>query len=94
MKDLLGWKPPVRKANERASDNLLGDLEDKYTPSKMFHNYMVHYWTHLRDVRHQVRKVVEIGVQTPASLLMWGEFFPNATIFGLDVDPACERYTE
>lgn len=36
--------------------------------------------------------VLEIGVYRGASLRMWEEFFPNARIFGVDVDPACTRY--
>lgn len=73
-------------------DNLLEDLGNKYQPSKRNHNYLVYYWMHFRDIRLRVQKVLEIGVQTDRCLKMWEEFFPNATIFGVDIDPACQAF--
>jgi len=74
-----------------ASDNPLEELGAKYLPTKRIHNYLPYYWMHFRDIRSEVRNVLEIGVQTDRSIRMWEEFFPNATIHGLDIDPACER---
>jgi hypothetical protein len=36
--------------------------------------------------------LVEIGVQTGASLRMWEEYFSRARIFGIDINPACARH--
>lgn len=71
--------------------NPLQQLGEKYEPSKRLHNYLEHYWMHFRDLRESVRNVLEIGVQSGTSLRMWQEFFPNATIWGIDIDPACEQ---
>ncbi len=68
-------------------NNILDELGEKYRPSKRTHNYLPYYWLHFRDIRLDVRKVIEIGVQTDHSIRMWEEFFPNATIYGLDIDP-------
>lgn len=73
-------------------DNLLAELGAKYQPSKRHHNYLVYYWKHFRDIRLQVTRVLEIGVQTERCLKMWEEFFPNATILGADIDPACKAF--
>jgi hypothetical protein len=73
-------------------DNPLEQLGDKYLPTKRRHNYLVYYWMHLRDIRLDVRSVLEIGVQTDRSIRMWEEFFPNATIHGIDIDPACKQF--
>jgi hypothetical protein len=75
-----------------STNNPLGELGEKYLPTKRLHNYLVHYWMHFRDVRFDVRKVVEIGVQTDRSIRMWEEFFPNATIYGIDIDPECRQF--
>ena len=72
--------------------NPLEELGAKYDPSKRKHNYLAYYWLHFRDVRHRVKNVLEIGVQTDRSIRMWEEFFPNATIYGADIDPACKRF--
>lgn len=99
------WMPRVRfsfptaPAKPRASaygfavtkDNPLEELGAKYHPTKRFHNYFPYYWMHFRDIRFQVGKLLEIGVQTDRSIRLWEEFFPNATIYGLDIDPECER---
>lgn len=74
------------------NDSPLDALGDRYLPSKRRHNYLPHYWRHLGDIRHDVTRVLEIGVQTDRSLRMWEEFFPNALIVGVDIDPACKQF--
>jgi hypothetical protein len=73
-------------------DNPLEKLGEKYLPTKRLHNYLVYYWMHFRDIRFEVRRVVEIGVQSDRSIRMWEDFFPNATIYGVDIDPQCARF--
>jgi hypothetical protein len=73
-------------------NNILDELGEKYRPSKRTHNYLPYYWMHFRDIRLDVKKVIEIGVQTDHSIRMWEEFFPNATIYGLDIDPKCKQF--
>jgi hypothetical protein len=73
-------------------DNPLEQLGEKYLPTKRTHNYLPYYWLHLRDIRFDVRSVLEIGVQTDRSIRMWEEFFPNALIHGMDIDPACKQF--
>jgi hypothetical protein len=73
-------------------ENVLEQLGRKYQPTKHLHNYLQHYWAHFRDIRLQVRSVLEIGVETDRSIMMWEEFFPHATIYGLDINPGCKEY--
>lgn len=42
----------------------------------------------LTGTRHNVRRVLELGVQDGGSLAMWEAFFPNAIIVGVDMNPA------
>src|SRR5512135_1095771 len=64
------------------------------------HNYTPYYWELLKDKRESVKKVVELGVgslsvmssnppwyKVGGGLYMWREFFPNAMIYGADIDP-------
>ena len=64
------------------------------------HSYTPFYYELLKDMRESVKKVVELGVgsrnimassppqyRAGAGLYMWQEFFPNAQIFGIDIDP-------
>ncbi|MDO9633168.1 MAG: hypothetical protein Q7I92_14810 [Humidesulfovibrio sp.] len=83
--------PPV-------ADNLLEQLAAKYRPSKVQHDYIRHFWRHFRETRLEVRKFCEIGLadhkgeKRPDSLMMWEEFFPNAEIWGVDINPECRSF--
>jgi hypothetical protein len=59
---------------------------------------LAHKWDHYQGIydRHLARfrgtalKFLEIGVSHGGSLQIWRKYFgPNATIFGVDVDPRC-----
>ena len=76
---------------------VLCDLAYKYGTDKcpqLKHNFTEFYHEMFRDRREQVRKVVEIGIgcippafNKGASLYMWRDYFPNATIYGADINP-------
>jgi hypothetical protein len=92
----LSDRPPIPAESPFAfpisKDNILEKLGTKYRPTKRTHNYLPYYWMHFRDIRFDVKKVIEIGVQTDHSILMWEAFFPNATIYGIDIDPKCKQF--
>lgn len=69
--------------------NLLNELATKYKADKWGkHHYTPVYYEMFKDRRETVKKVVEIGTGEGASIMMWAEFFPNATIYGVDIDIA------
>lgn len=51
------------------------------------HPYTPFYFNLLNEKRESVKKVLELGIgmHDGASLRMWKEFFPNATIYGIDI---------
>lgn len=53
------------------------------------HEYTPIYWDLLHEKREQVKVVLEIGVNSGASLRVWEEFFPKAQIIGLDIRREC-----
>lgn len=58
-----------------------------YEPCHGTHEYTPIYWDLFHTQRLQVRSVLEIGINKGCSLQMWEEFFPNAKIIGLDIEP-------
>ena len=50
------------------------------------HNYYLEYAKKFQSKRDSALKVLEVGVNTGHSLLMWERYFPNATIYGIDID--------
>ena len=52
------------------------------------HTYTPYYFELLKERKYIIKKVLEIGTAEGASLFMWRDFFPNATIYGAEIDPA------
>jgi hypothetical protein len=50
------------------------------------HSYTPFYYEIFKDRPSSVKKVVEIGVQFGRSLFTWRDFFPNAQIYGADIN--------
>jgi len=76
---------------------ILSTLGWKYKTDKcpqIKHHFTEFYDEMFRYRRDTVKKVVEIGIGNMhpyyvkgASLYMWREYFPNARIYGADIDP-------
>jgi hypothetical protein len=73
-------------------DGPLKDIFTKFPCTKQTHNYLPIYEMYFGPVRHDVRKVLEIGVEGGNSLRMWREYFPNAEIYGFDINEACRSH--
>jgi hypothetical protein len=52
------------------------------------HNYTAYYHQLFAPIRESAKAVFELGIFMGNSLRMWRDYFPNATIYGADVDPA------
>jgi len=57
--------------------------------SSRFHDYAVVYERYFSPIRFDVRRILEIGVMSGASLRLWADYFPGAAIHGVDIDPRC-----
>lgn len=73
----------------------LDELGVKYGTDKssLLHNYLHQYEKYIKSPE-SFKHILEIGLQrggkwrnehTSPSLSMWGEFFPNATLYGFDI---------
>jgi hypothetical protein len=51
------------------------------------HNYTPFYHQLLGDKRENIQRVLEIGINAGSSLRMWEEYFPRASIYGIDIRP-------
>ncbi len=58
-----------------------------------WHHYLPIYDRYFSPWRNRPLRFLEIGVSQGGSLSMWRRYFgPQATIFGIDIDPACAAY--
>ena len=74
----------------------LDQLALKYGTDKssQYHGYTRHYERFFEPIRKTVKNVMEIGVLGGASVKMWRDYFPAATIHGVDIDKASRKYAE
>ncbi len=63
-------------------------LADKYKTDKgsALHQYTEVYECFFYPMRSSARKICEIGVKEGASLKMFADYFPQAVIFGIDIE--------
>jgi hypothetical protein len=73
----------------------LEQLFTKYGTDKGIWGYTPYYEEAMEERRYQVKRVLEIGIcgfrdipnnVVGASLFVWRDYFPNATIYGIDND--------
>jgi hypothetical protein len=70
-----------RLAHQFGSDK--GLQQHGYT--RIYHRYFSH-------LQERAFTFVEIGVANGSSLKMWEVYFPQAKIFGIDINPACKQF--
>ncbi len=67
------------------------DKASKYIRSNgqevMGHDYLRHYELFLEKYKDKSFTIVELGCYRGSSLRMWGEYFPQSTVIGVDLNP-------
>lgn len=56
------------------------------TDKSTWHSYVDTYARLFDPIRHEVTRVIELGVDSGASLCVFAEYFPNARVTGMDID--------
>lgn len=51
-----------------------------------YHGYTRFYNSLFKEKRESMKHFFEIGIDTGSSLFMWRDYFPNATIYGVDIN--------
>ena len=62
----------------------LHQIAKKYKCDKFDLGYTKHYEKKFEGIRHDVTKILEIGLNTGGSHLMWLDYFPNANVYAID----------
>lgn len=61
------------------------------TDKGSLHSYIAVYEELFRKIRHKPIKLMEIGIMSGNSILMWKEYFTKGKIFGIDINPIPEK---
>jgi len=70
----------------------LHGLFKRHGTDKAHHRYAVPYTRFLANLREDPITFMEIGVKNGKSLASWKEYFPMATIIGIDIDAQCKSF--
>lgn len=78
--------------NRNAAQTSLDKLALRHGTDKAstHHNYTPHYEQYFAAHRNEPLSLLELGVYKGASLRAWRDYFPNATITGVDISPPVE----
>ena len=62
----------------------LHQIAKKYNCDKFDLGYTKHYEKKFEGIRNDITKILEIGLNTGGSHLMWLDYFPNANVYAID----------
>lgn len=66
----------------------LRDIVNQYGSDKSEReHYITQYVRNFEQYRHTAKRVLEIGIYKGESLKIWRDYFPNAEIIGIDINP-------
>lgn len=73
-------------SDTKTTPETLFDLGTKYSTDKITHHrYDRYFEQYFKPLQNRKTKLFEIGVENKKSLALWLSYFPNATIYGLDI---------
>ena len=75
-----------------AQVEFLQTIFKRYGTDKTQHHYAVPYAKFFANIRELPITFMEIGVKEGKSLASWQEYFPNAKIIGVDINPKCSAF--
>ena len=78
----IGFVHNTDKASIWKADGYLG----------ISHDYLRHYDYLFSQFRAEKFSLIEFGCQEGNSMRMWEQYFPNAEIFGVDIDEAAKQH--
>jgi tetratricopeptide (TPR) repeat protein len=79
--------------NNDPSLDVVGFIEGT-SKSSIWVDFLRHYERHFTEFKQKNIQLLEIGVFDGSSLTLWKDYFPNATIIGVDINPQCKQHEE
>lgn len=61
-------------------------LDNPYTDKNTVHSYLETYEQLFKNKKNSVVNILEIGVHEGGSIKLWGDYFVNGTVYGLDIN--------
>ena len=65
--------------------SLLALVDNSRTDKNTVHSYLDLYERLLSKKKQTAKNVLEVGIYNGGSIKLWSDYFPNATVYGLDI---------
>lgn len=65
--------------------SLVEIVDNQYTDKNTVHSYLPLYQSLFESKRESAKNILEVGIYHGGSIKLWNDFFPNATVYGLDI---------
>ena len=65
--------------------SLIQLVNNEKTDKNTVHSYLSLYESLLKNKRNTCRNVIEVGIKDGGSIKLWHDYFPNANIYGCDI---------
>lgn len=62
-------------------------INNSLTDKNTTHSYIESYESLFARIRYSATHVMEIGIYDGGSIALWSDYFPNATVYGIDNAP-------
>ena len=66
--------------------SLIKLINNSLTDKNTIHSYLDLYETLLSSKKYTAKNILEIGIHRGGSIKLWYDYFPNATIYGVDIN--------
>jgi len=63
-------------------------IDNKLTDKNTSHSYIPTYEKIFSRLQISAKNILEIGICDGGSIKLWNDYFPNAIIYGIDINPA------
>lgn len=73
---------------------MLSLVDNSRTDKNTVHSYLPLYESLLSGKRDSASHILEIGIYYGGSIKLWHDYFPNAMVYGLDIDLRCADYLQ
>lgn len=74
--------------------SLLSLIDNSRTDKNTAHTYIDLYETLLGSRKQTAKAVLEVGIYRGGSIKLWNDYFPNATIYAVDIMPRKDVWSE
>lgn len=72
-------------SNDSINNELSNMINNEKTDKNTLHSYLNLYYHLFKDRKESAKNILEVGIAGGGSIKLWGDYFTNATVYGIDI---------